>query len=32
MPDVSAVFVEQGENGLAISTAGKLTGLSRLSH
>lgn len=32
MADVSAVFVEQGENGLVISTAGKLTGLTRLSH
>jgi FAD:protein FMN transferase len=32
MPDVSAVFVEQGDSGLVISTAGKLTGLTRLSH
>ena len=32
MPDVSAVFVEQGDRGLVISTAGKLTGLTRLSH
>lgn len=31
MPDVSAVFVEQGASGLVISTAGKLTGLTRLS-
>ena len=32
MPDVSAVFVEHGDSGLVISTAGKLTGLTRLSH
>jgi FAD:protein FMN transferase len=32
MPDVSAVFVEQGTNDIVISTAGKLTGLTRLSH
>lgn len=32
MPSVSAVFVEQGDTGLVISTAGKLTGLTRLSH
>jgi FAD:protein FMN transferase len=32
MPDTSAVFVEQGERGLVISTAGKLTGLTRLTH
>jgi FAD:protein FMN transferase len=32
MPGASAVFVEQGENGLVISTAGKLTGLTRVSH
>jgi FAD:protein FMN transferase len=32
MPDVSAVFVERGDSGLVISTAGKLTGLTRLSH
>jgi thiamine biosynthesis lipoprotein len=32
MPDVSAVFVEQGDTGLVISTAGKLAGLTRLSH
>ena len=31
MPGVSAVFVEQGTNGFVISTAGKLTGLTRLS-
>ena len=30
-PGVSAVFVEQGPNGLAITTAGKLARLSRLS-
>jgi FAD:protein FMN transferase len=32
IPDVSAVFVEQGANDVVISTAGKLTGLTRLSH
>jgi thiamine biosynthesis lipoprotein len=33
MPDVSAVFVEQGTDGrVAISTVGKLAGLTRLSH
>ena len=33
MADVSAVFVEQLDDGrLAITTAGKLTGLTRLSH
>jgi FAD:protein FMN transferase len=33
MPGVSAVFVEQGTDGrVTISTAGKLTGLTRLSH
>ena len=32
MPGVSAVFVEQGANGLAITTAGKLARLTRLSH
>ncbi len=31
MPGVSAVFVEQGAGGLAITTAGKLAGLNRLS-
>jgi thiamine biosynthesis lipoprotein len=32
MPDVSAVFVEQSANGVAITTAGRLSGLTRLSH
>jgi len=32
MPDVGAVFVEQGPRDLVISTAGKVTGLTRLSH
>jgi thiamine biosynthesis lipoprotein len=32
LPDVAAVFVEQGANGIVISTAGKVTGLTRLSH
>jgi thiamine biosynthesis lipoprotein len=32
MPDVSAVFVEQSAGGLAITTAGKLPCLTRLSH
>jgi hypothetical protein len=32
MPGMSAVFVEQGASGLVITTAGKLEGLSRLSH
>jgi thiamine biosynthesis lipoprotein len=31
MPDVSGVFVEQGDSGLVVSTVGKLTGLTRLS-
>jgi thiamine biosynthesis lipoprotein len=31
MPGMSAVFVEQGGNGLVITTAGKLAGLTRLS-
>jgi thiamine biosynthesis lipoprotein len=32
LPDVSAVFVEDSENGLVISTAGKPLGLTRVSH
>jgi thiamine biosynthesis lipoprotein len=32
LPDVGAVFVEQGPNDIVISTAGKVTGLTRLSH
>src|SRR5262245_36327158 len=32
MPNVSAVFVEQGPKDVVISTAGKVTGLTRLSH
>jgi len=33
MPNVSAVFVEQGaDDGVVITTAGKLAGLTRLSH
>jgi thiamine biosynthesis lipoprotein ApbE len=32
MPGMSAVFVEQGADGLVITTAGKLAGLTRLSH
>jgi len=32
IPGASAVFVEQGPNGPLISTAGKLAGLTRLSH
>jgi len=32
MPDISAVFVEQGSSGLTITTAGNLARLSRLAH
>ena len=32
MPGVSAMFVEQGADGLVITTAGKVASLTRLSH
>jgi thiamine biosynthesis lipoprotein len=32
LPDVAAVFVEQGANDIVISTAGKVIGLTRMSH